>query len=356
MTNNLFPTTTVGSMPRPQYIKDLIENETNEIQQSQFQITMDKLIPFIIEMQEQAGIDIISDGEWRRKSYIGIISDICSGFEMNIRTVNGERQTWHTVTSELGLKNPGQFAREASFIKKYSSHKIKVALPSPYLIAERMWDETLSSSIYPTRKSFTEQLIPILREELIALRDEGVEIAQFDDPHLCLFVDPKIRSQYQDPDKEVAYSIDVLNRIVEGIEGIKLALHLCRRNKGRSGWLGEGDYSPIMPYLNNLDIDMIMFEFAIPVAGDESVFLQLDERFDIGLGCVDCRDETIDTPEQIVSRVEKAIKFVSPERITLHPDCGFAPGSAADIPIDEAYRKICNEVTASHILRDKYKS
>ena len=77
MINNLFPTTTVGSMPRPQYIKDLIENETNEIQQSQFQITMDKLIPFIIEMQEQAGIDIISDGEWRRKSYIGIISDIC---------------------------------------------------------------------------------------------------------------------------------------------------------------------------------------------------------------------------------------------------------------------------------------
>ena len=356
MNKLLFPTTTVGSMPRPKYIKDLIEHESEWKQGRTFQKLMDNAVPHIIQMQDYAGIDIISDGEWRRKSYIGIIADICSGFEMNIKNVNGERQTWHTVTSEIAIKHPGHFAQEASFIKKYSDSKIKVALPSPYLIAERMWDKELSSKVYPTRRDFTEQLIPILRQELVALRDEGVQIAQFDDPHLCLFVDPNIRSQYENPDYEASYSVDVLNRIADGVNGIKLALHLCRRNKGRSGWIAEGGYSPIIPFLNNLNFDMIMFEFAIPVAGDKSVFLELDERFDIGLGCVDCRGTHIDTPEEIAERVEQALEFVAPDRITLHPDCGFAPGSAVDIPIDEAYQKICNEVIAAEMLRSKHQS
>ncbi len=341
-------------MPRPKFIKDLIEQDTAETPNLDFQRMMNKAVPHIAQMQEFAGIDIISDGEWRRKSYIGIIADICSGFEMNIRYINEEKQTWHTVTSEVIALDPGHFAREASFLKKYTNSKIKVALPSPYLIAERMWDEKLSTKVFPNKRDFTESLIPILRQELIALRDEGVEIAQFDDPHLCLFVDEKIRSQYQNPENEASYSIDVLNRITDGINGIKLALHLCRRNKGRSGWIAEGGYTPIIPFLNDLQFDMIMFEFAIPVAGDKSVFLELDERFDIGLGCVDCRGVHIDTPEEIVDRVEQALEFVAPERVMLHPDCGFAPGSAAEIPIDEAYQKIRNEVIAAEILRSKY--
>ena len=354
LNNQLFPTTVVGSMPRPKYIKDLIEQEILGKQTPNFQQIMDKAIPYIAQMQQFAGIDIISDGEWRRKSYIGIIADICSGFEINIRNINDERQTWHTVTSELIVDNPGHFAREAAFLKTYTDCKIKVAIPSPYLIAERMWDKKHSIKAYPNKRDFTEILVPILRQELIALRDEGVEIVQFDDPHLCLLVDSNIRSQFENPDSEASYSVDVLNRVADGINGIKLALHLCRRNKGRSGWLGEGGYSPIIPFLNDLQFDMIMFEFAIPVAGDKSIFLDLSERFDIGLGCVDCRGAHIDTPEEIAGRVKQALKFVTPNRIMLHPDCGFAPGSAADIPIDEAYQKIRNEVLAAELLRSEY--
>jgi 5-methyltetrahydropteroyltriglutamate--homocysteine methyltransferase len=97
-----------------------------------------------------------------------------------------------------------------------------------------------------------------------------------------------------------------------------------------------------------------MLEFAIPAAGDYAVLRDLPKDRAIGLGCVDCRGEHIDTPDEIVARVEKALKYVAPERLTLHPDCGFAPGSAADIPIDEAYRKLCNEVAAAAILRDRF--
>jgi len=74
----------------------------------------------------------------------------------------------------------------------------------------------------------------------------------------------------------------------------------------------------------------------------------------IGLGCVDCRSAHIDTPEEIANRVREALEFISADRVMLHPDCGFAPGSAADIPIDEAYLKLRNEALAAKILRAEY--
>ena len=279
MSQPLFPTTVVGSMPRSQYVKDLVEGlATSGKPSSDFQRLMDSAVPYIAQMQEAAGIDIVSDGEWRRKSYIGVIADICSGFEVSFREVNGERQTWHTVTEEISPVNQGLMAAEARFLKEHTSRGVKVALPSPYLLGERMWDPEASSRAYPTRRDFTDALVPVLRAELMALRDEGVAIAQFDDPELCLFVDPDIRALRSDPDGEVEYCVGLLNRVVKGIRGVRTALHLCRRNKGRAGWIGTGGYEPILPALQELDFDTVMLEFAMPAAGDKRILRDLPER------------------------------------------------------------------------------
>ena len=342
-------------MPRPQFIKDLVEQGADTPGGAdEFGRRMDAAIPYVVQMQEAAGIDIISDGEWRRRSYIGVIAEICSGFEFSIREVDGQRQTWHVVTDELGYANPGLIAREAGFLKAHANADIKVALPSPYLLGQRMWDPERSAAAYPSRRDFMEALVLVLRQELIALRDEGVAFAQFDDPHLCLFVDPRVRARYDDPDGEADYCVDLLNRTVEGVDGIALALHLCRRNKGRGGWVGEGGYEPILPAIKRLNFNIVMLEFAMPAAGDKRVLREIPESMKIGLGCVDCRDPRIDTPEEIIERVKQALEYVGPERLMLHPDCGFAPGSAADIPIDEAYMKLRNEAEAAERLRDEY--
>lgn len=355
MAKKLFPTTLVGSMPRPQHIKDLVQERLSKgLVDEQFQRLMDEAVPFIIQMQELAGLDIVSDGEWRRTSYSDVIADICQGFKFVMKEEFGRQEPWLVVTDELYPRNPGLLAREAKFLKSHTQREIKVALPSPYLLGQRMWDPEVSKKAYPTRKAFTEALVPVLRQELIALRDEGVAIAQFDDPHLCLFVDSNIRSTYENPDEEMDYCIDMLNGIVDGVEGIKLALHLCRRYKGRSGWVGEGGYEPILPALRKLKFNIIMMEFAMPKAGDKRILKELPENLHIGLGCVDCRNPRIDTPEEIVSRVKQALEFVAPERLILHPDCGFAPGSASDIPIDEAYRKLRSQAIAAERLRNEY--
>ncbi|MBT5874279.1 MAG: cobalamin-independent methionine synthase II family protein [Candidatus Latescibacteria bacterium] len=349
--SELFPTSVVGSMPRSQFVRDLLAPaHQSELSEAELTRRIDAAVAYIISLQEQAGIDIISDGEWRRLSYIGIIADIMDGFERTM--VDG--LYWHTVIAPMESKSPGLVAREAAFLKSKTDRKVKVALPSPYLLGQRMWDPERSKSAYPTREAFMKALVPVLRSELIAVRDAGVDVVQFDDPHLCLFVDERVRKTYDDADREVALCVDMLNEILDGVDGITSAVHLCRRNKGRDGWVGEGGYGPIIPALQRLNVDQYVMEFTIPVAGDLAVLQELPENTMVGLGCVDCRGEHVDTPEEIVSRVEKALEFLPPERIALNPDCGFAPGNAADIPIDEAYAKLANEARAAQILRERY--
>jgi 5-methyltetrahydropteroyltriglutamate--homocysteine methyltransferase len=347
----LFPTTVVGSMPRPTFVRDLLRPETlAELGADEVTRRMDAAVAYVVAMQETAGLDIISDGEWRRLSYIGVIADICGGFEVIYK---GD-QPWTTVVSPLDVTNPGIVAREALFVSEHSRCEPKVALPSPYLLGLRMWDQERSAPAYATREEFMRALVPVLRGELEALRDAGIRHVQFDDPHLCLFVDPRVRRQYDDPEGEMDLCVSLLNDILDGFDDLDTAIHLCRRNKARQGWVGEGGYGPIMPHLAQLNVKAYMLEFAIPVAGDYDVLTQLPEDRRIGLGCVDCRGERIDTPEEIVARVEGALEYVEADRLFLHPDCGFAPGSAADIPMDEAYAKLTAEVEAARRLRDAH--
>ncbi len=133
-----------------------------------------------------------------------------------------------------------------------------------------------------------------------------------------------------------------------------LAVHLCRRNWGRRGWGAAGGYEAILPHIQRLKVAQLMLEFSIPVAGDVAVLRELPENVQIGLGCVDVRFPEIDTPEQIVERVEKALQYVAAERLTLNPDCGFAPGKDHEMPLEEAYAKLKNEAEAARRLRELY--
>ena len=350
-TATLFPASVVGSMPRPQFVRDLVDlHEPGQALDAREQAQLDAAVVYVVKLQEAAGLDVVSDGEWRRRSYIGVIAQVMDGFEL---TWHGD-QSWHTVVRPMTPRQPGFIAEEGRFVAAHTDRQVKVAMPSPYLLGQRMWDAEHSRDAYPTREAFMEALVPVLRGELIALRDAGVAIAQFDDPHICLFVDERVRAEFDDPDRECGLGVDLLNAIVDGVDGIQTALHLCRRNKGRAGWVGEGGYGPIIPHLKRLQVDQLLMEFTIPVAGDFAVLQELPERHTIGLGCVDCRGERVDTPEVIVERVERALKYLPPERISLNPDCGFAPGSAADIPLDEAYVKLRNEVQAAIILRERH--
>ncbi len=348
----LFPTSVVGSLPRPAFVLDLI-NDRPPLPPERYAHEMAAAIRYAVALQEHAGIDVVTDGEWGRKSYIGVIAELAHGFDVGTLP---DGRPFTLVTDQLAPKKPGFIAQEVTFLKKITTRQIKSTLPSPALLGERMWSVEKSSKAYRTRDDFVRACVPILRRELELVRDAGADIAQIDDPHLCLFVDPEVRAKYSDPDAAAAFAVDMVNQVVDGITGIKIAVHLCRRAGGRAR--GEachcGGYGPIIQHLNRLRVHHLTMEFTAPQAGDMDVFRELREDFEIGLGCVDVTPGRIDSAETIAARVRKATAFLAPNRITLNPDCGFAPGSGAVVSIDEAYRKLWNEAEAARMLREEF--
>jgi 5-methyltetrahydropteroyltriglutamate--homocysteine methyltransferase len=353
MAGMLFPTSVIGSLPRPMFVRELIADDC-PVADDEYDRLMGNAIRTAVALQETAGLDVVTDGEWWRKSYIGVIAELAHGFELSLNPADG--RPWTVVVDKLSPKRPGFIAKEIAFLKKLTKRNLKATVPAPALLGERMWDPKKSAKAYPKREDFVRDCVPILHREVELLRDEGVSIVQVDDPHLCLFVDPQVRAQYEDADRAADFAVDMDNQVVEGIKGVKLAVHLCRRAGARAR--GEADhqggYDPILKQLGRLKVDHITMEFTSPGAGDMAVFRKLPEHIEIGLGCVSCQPGQIDSVETIVDRVEAALRHVEPERITLNPDCGFAPGSAAEVSLDEVYTKLKNEVAAAQQLRDKY--
>lgn len=350
--STLFPASVVGSLPRPAFVLDLI-NDRPPLDAERYEREMQAAVRYAVAMQEHAGVDVITDGEWWRKSYIGVIAELAEGFELGTLP---DGRPFTLVVDRLAPRQPGFIAREVAFLKTITSRQIKATLPSPGLLGERMWSVEKSAKAYATREDFVRDCVPVLRRELELVRDAGASIAQIDDPHLCLFVDSEVRGRYADPDLAAGFAVDMINEVVSGVEGIKIAVHLCRRAGGRAR--GEvchgGGYGPIIPHLNRLKAHHLTMEFTAPQAGDMAVFGELREDFEIGLGCVDVTPGRIDSAETIAARVRRALEFVAPERITLNPDCGFAPGSGAVVSLDEAYRKLCHEAEAARILREEH--
>ena len=147
-----FETFVVGSLPRPQWVKDLIDDRKNNlINKLDAKLLLDQAVPSAIKMQERAGVDYISDGEWRRESYVKVFADSVSGFEKGLIS---------DPTGVSGLEYPAIVSNmkkiddiavsEAVFLKNITQSKTIIALPAPYTIGRRMWSPEHSSSAYET--------------------------------------------------------------------------------------------------------------------------------------------------------------------------------------------------------------
>ena len=347
----LFPASVVGSMPRPLHVRELIERpEWDEDDER----AMDAAIRYAVSMQEMAGLDVVTDGEWRRRSYIGVIAELAHGFTLEVNPADG--RPWTVVTDRLAAKPAGFIAAEAKFLKSVAHAGTKITLPAPALLGERLWDAERSRKAYPRRDDFVRDCVAPLRREIELIRDIGIDIVQIDDPHLCLFVDPDVRRGYDDPDRAADFAVDMINALVEGFTGIKFAVHLCRRAGARVR--GEkhhaGTYGPILPQLNRLRVQHLTMEFTAAGADDLESLARLRTDFELGLGVVDVTPGIAEQTQAIVARIERALARVDAKRITLNPDCGFAPGSAAKVDIDEVYLKLRAEAEAARQLRARY--
>ncbi len=152
------------------------------------------------------------------------------------------------------------------------------------------------------------------------------------------------------------FAADLINRIVKGIDGIRVGIHICRGNWSKQEEvLLTGDYANLLPALERMKIDQFVLEYATPRAGDiEVVGKSLSDR-ELGLGVVNPRTDEVESVDYIVGKAEKALEFYKPEQLFLNTDCGFGCFASRSVNVEEvAYKKLCAIVEASRILREKY--
>ena len=359
LAENLFPTFVVGSLPRPQWVRDLIEDrKAGHISETAAEKLLDDVVPSAIHMQERAGVDYISDGEWRRESYVKVFTEAVNGFTNDLVSSGGTSAFTHlyypAVTSQISLRRPIA-TDEARFIRENTDSKIIVAVPSPYTVGRRMWSADHSTGAYATREEFIEACIPIINEELKRLVAAWVDMIQLDDPWLALLVDPAYRKKegITDINHEMEQSINSVNGAVEGVDGVAISVHLCHAHFNRMHGT-TGPYDLIIGALGDMNVDRFAMEFATPDAGGIGVLKDFPKNKVLGLGVVDHTDPHIETPEEVAARAEAAMEFVPKERITLNPDCGFSPSSVNPMDFDEAYLKLSALSKGAALLRERH--
>jgi 5-methyltetrahydropteroyltriglutamate--homocysteine methyltransferase len=381
----LFPVTVVGSWSRPPWlVQALRRRQAGEISKEEFDRIADDAVLAAVKYQEDAGVDIVSDGEVRRDNFYSFVVEKLSGMKLTkvseLLDYVKDRAGFEEVLRALdvpafAIKSPiaiekirrreGLALDELDFLMQHTTRQTKIPLPGPYLLTRSSWFEGLSDKAYPTPEELSEDIVQILRQEIVALRDRGVDFIQFDEPSLSqvvygdeageTFMCAALSSR-KDPTDELEFAVRLMNATVDGIDGVKFGVHVCRGNWSRQeGVLLKGNYGPLLPYLVQMHIDQLVLEMATPRAGELDVFKEYANEKELGLGVVNPRTDEIESPAMIVQRVKEVLKFFDPEKIYLNPDCGFGTFAERCVNTSEtAYRKLKAISEAAALLRQEF--
>src|SRR5262245_41275718 len=215
MANTLFPTTVIGSLPRPAWVREMIlERKAGGISEEAADGILDRAIESAILLQERAGLDEITDGEWRRESYVKVFAERVGGFQPDINPSGG--LLYPAAVAPIEYHRP-LVAQEVRYLRPRTRRRVKTTLPSPYIIGRRMWNAEHSNAAYPTREKLMADCVPILRQEIEALRDAGADTVQLDEPWLCTLVDPGFRELegVTDVQYEMDLCADLINQTLD---------------------------------------------------------------------------------------------------------------------------------------------
>lgn len=385
----LFPTAVLGSWPRSkEVLRALRDKRAGRISKDEFNEIANKSTLEILQAQEEAGVNIITDGEQRRDNFISFVADKLNNVKMlsvsELLDYVEDKASFEEILGTLdvpaySLTNPAAYGKisrrepialdEYLFLKEHTDLPIKVALPGPYLLSRSMWVEGLSVSAYPTREDLAKDVVRVLREELEALIQAGVPFVQLDEPVLTEVVFTKANENRTfmcgaltakaDAEEELAFATELINEVMDGMRGrgTTIGLHVCRGNwSTQEDTLLRGPYYPLMPFLKQMNVDQFVLEYATPRAGELHALSELkDLNVELSLGVVNPRTTEIETVNQIVQRVEEAGKYFPIKKILLNPDCGF--GTFAQRPMNTpeiAVQKLTRLHEAAEILRKKY--
>ncbi|MCG9640908.1 methionine synthase [Vibrio sp. Isolate34] len=334
----LLPTSTAGSLPKPSWLAQpetlwspwkLEGDELTDGKQDALRVSLHE--------QQQAGIDIVSDGEQTRQHFVTTFIEHLNGVDFEKRETVKIRDRYDaSVPTVVGpvSRQKSVFVEDAKFLRQQTDQPIKWALPGPVTMIDTLYD-----AHYQSREKLAWEFAKILNEEAKELEAAGVDIIQFDEPAFNVFFD-----EVND------WGIACLERAIEGLK-CETAVHICYGYgiKANTDWkktLGTEwrQYEEVFPKLQQSNIDIISLECHnshVPLE-----LLELVRGKKVMVGAIDVATDSIETPEEVASTLRETLKYVDADKLYPCTNCGMAP-----LPRDIASAKLNALSAGAEIVR-----
>jgi len=338
----LFPTTLVGSYPQPEWLIDreklsgrfpprVRAKELWRIPEPYLADAQDDATIMAIKAQEEAGLDIITDGEIRRESYSNRFATALEGVDIDNPGIaldrSGHPNPVPRIVGRIRRKHPVE-VEDLKFLKHHTTRMVKMTVPGPFTLSRQAQND-----FYKTDEAAAMDYAAAVNEEIRDLFAAGADIVQIDEPYL-----------QARPEQAREYGLKALNRALDGIHGTT-AVHICFGYAAIIHQRPSG-YS-FLPELAGCGCKQVSIETA-QSGLDCSVLATLGGK-QIMVGAIDLNDMNVETPEQVVARIKRALPYVKPENVIIAPDCGMKY-----LPQDVAFGKMRAMVEAAKILRKEF--
>ncbi|HUB94472.1 MAG TPA: 5-methyltetrahydropteroyltriglutamate--homocysteine S-methyltransferase [Stellaceae bacterium] len=350
----------IGSLLRPaELIAARDAFKAGKLPHEELRALEDRSIRDVVAMQEDLGLRSITDGEFRRDSYLGDFVLALDGTELG---PENETQLYYTdpktgmrgipgrktlVTKPIRLPEGGITIEAFRFLKSVAkTGEPKVCIPGPPGLHYTIGRAQISRDVYPALDAFWDDVAEAYRQELTLLAAAGCTLVQIDETSIPKLGDPNIQANMAkrgDDWRELLSSYTtIMERVVQSApDGMTVALHHCRgNNKGM--WQADTSYEPTADALfRGINAACYFLEYDTPRAGDFSPLRHLGPEPRVSLGLVSTKERALEDPDTLKRRIDEAAKFVPLERLSLSPQCGFSPGyTGHPLTHDDQKRKL----------------
>lgn len=359
----------VGSLLRPQELLQARERrQTGEISAAALRQIEDRCIRDVVKMQEDIGLESITDGEYRRtiwhadflRQINGVIvkEGVAAQSGVTRKFQSGDEEIERTPTRfeiTRGLnRSHGIETDNFKYLASVTNRTPKLCIPSPTILHMRGGRDAIDKHAYPDMEDFYADLAQVYREEIRGLADLGCTYLQLDDPNLAYLCDEKMREGVrhigEDPNKLPRTYARLINECIKDRpDNMTVCMHICRGNF-RSAWAAEGGYDPVAEILfNEFKLDGFFLEYDSPRAGSFSPLRFVPSDKKIVLGLVTTKTGDLEKAEDIQRRIDEASRYVSLEQLSLSPQCGFSSTVLGNnITVEAELAKLALVVNVAH--------
>jgi len=346
----------VGSLLRPEaLLKYREEWKKGELSLEQLRVHEDDCIRHAVRLQEEVGLDSITDGEYRRESFhvdfITQIENVTSNWDFDeaIKVGKDDKAGQNKkappfipfITGKIGRPTGGIEVENFKYTSSLTDRTVKVTVPSPTMTHFRGGREAIDKVAYPEMEDFFSSLAKLYQDEVADLAAAGCRYIQLDDTNLAYLCDEGMRENSrqlgENPDELPATYAALINESIKGRpEDMAVCVHLCRGN-AKSQWFATGGYEPVADNLFNLtDVDGFFLEYDDDRSGgfEPLRFVPKGDK-KIVLGLVTTKRSIVESKDELKRRIEEASKYVDIDQLCLSPQCGFSSNAIGNLVTEE---------------------